>query len=239
MLNLIKNYSPNFSTYKRNFKNIKFIIIHYTGMMSENKAINRLTNVNSKVSCHYFVKKNGKIILMVPEIYTSWHAGKSKWKKFKSLNKYSIGIEIQNSGHANNLENFTTKQIISLIRICKYLKKKYKIKKENILGHSDISYDRKKDPGEKFPWKVLAKHKLSIWHNIEKKNLIHKRNIKLSKTETKSFFKSLKKFGYPIQKNSIKDKKLIICFQRRFRQELINGIVDKECLIIANKLINI
>ena len=169
MLNLIKNYSPNFSTYKRNFKNIKFIIIHYTGMMSENKAINRLTNVNSKVSCHYFVKKNGKIILMVPEIYTSWHAGKSKWKKFKSLNKYSIGIEIQNSGHANNLENFTTKQIISLITICKYLKKKYKIKKENILGHSDISYDRKKDPGEKFPWKVLAKHKLSIWHNIEKK----------------------------------------------------------------------
>ena len=134
MLNLIKNYSPNFSTYKRNFKNIKFIIIHYTGMMSENKAINRLTNVNSKVSCHYFVKKNGKIILMVPEIYTSWHAGKSKWKKFKSLNKYSIGIEIQNSGHANNLENFTTKQIISLITICKYLKKNIRLKKRIFSG---------------------------------------------------------------------------------------------------------
>ena len=83
------NYSPNFNLKKRSVSKVKYIIFHYTGMKSEIGAINRLTNSNSKVSCHYFIKKNGKIILMVPEIFEAWHAGKSKWKKFNSLNKYS------------------------------------------------------------------------------------------------------------------------------------------------------
>ena len=53
------NYSPNFDLKKRNSKSIKFIIFHYTGMKSEKNAINRLTSLKSKVSCHYFVKKDG------------------------------------------------------------------------------------------------------------------------------------------------------------------------------------
>ena len=63
------NYSPNFSTTARNIKKIKYIVYHYTGMRSENKAIKRLTDLNSNVSCHYFIKRNGQIILMVPELY--------------------------------------------------------------------------------------------------------------------------------------------------------------------------
>ena len=86
------NYSPNFSTYRRTHKNIKYLIYHYTGMRSESKAINRLTDDSSEVSCHYFIRRNGKIILMVPELYEAWHAGKSNWRKDKSLNKSSIGI---------------------------------------------------------------------------------------------------------------------------------------------------
>ena len=92
-------YSPNFSTIRRIKKKIKFIVIHYTGMIGENKAINRLTDSKSKVSSHYFIKKNGKIILMVPDLFEAWHAGISGWKNIESLNKYSIGIEIQNKGH--------------------------------------------------------------------------------------------------------------------------------------------
>ena len=93
------NYSPNFTTPARNLKNIKYIVFHYTGMSSETKAINRLTDVKSKVSCHYFIKKNGQIILMVPEKYEAWHAGVSKWKRDIFLNKTSIGIELSNKGH--------------------------------------------------------------------------------------------------------------------------------------------
>ena len=101
-LKITTNYSPNFSIPKRTKKKIKFIILHYTGMKKELDAINRLCNPKSKVSSHYFVKKSGKVINLVPDSYVAWHAGKSRWGKFNSLNKYSIGIEIQNSGHDNN-----------------------------------------------------------------------------------------------------------------------------------------
>ncbi len=113
-------------------------------MNSESKAINRLIDDNSKVSCHYFIKKNGSVILMVPENYEAWHAGKSNWKKDRSLNKKSIGIEISNKGHQFGYQNFSKKQISSLIKLSKFLIKKYKIKKRNILGHSDIAFNRKK-----------------------------------------------------------------------------------------------
>ena len=227
------NYSPNFSIKKRIKKNIKFIVFHYTGMSSENKAINRLRDVRSKVSCHYFVTKKGNIILMVPELYIAWHAGKSNWKKYNSLNKYSIGIEIQNSGN----QNFTNSQIKSSIKISKYLIKKYKINRKNILGHSDIAYLRKKDPGEKFPWKYFAKNKVGIWPKIDKKKLNKLRKSKTSIIEKKRLLIFLKKIGYLVNKISSKQKiKLIQAFQRRFRPELINGKIDEECLMIAEKI---
>ena len=110
-LKITNNYSPNFNTSKRQKKNIKYIIIHYTGMKNELTAINRLTDHKSKVSAHYFIKKNGKILNLVPDLYEAWHAGKSNWKNIKSLNRYSIGIEIQNSGHENSYEKFSNKQM--------------------------------------------------------------------------------------------------------------------------------
>ena len=231
------NYSPNFSTNKRNKKNIKLLIFHYTGMKNENKAISRLTDVNSKVSSHYFIKKNGQTILLVPELYVAWHAGKSYWKKQKSLNKSSIGIEIQNTGHQFGYHKFTNSQIKSLVKLSIYLIKKYKINNKNILGHSDVAYDRKKDPGEKFPWQFLAKKKIGIWHNLEKIKLRKNRNLKITIVEKKEFLNCLKKIGYFVRQISLKQKKkLIIAFQRRFRPELINGKIDRECLIIAQKI---
>ena len=83
-------YSPNFDILKRSSSKIKYIIFHYTGMISENAAIRRLTNKSSKVSCHYFIKKNGEIINIVPDLYIAWHAGISSWKKDKSLNSNSM-----------------------------------------------------------------------------------------------------------------------------------------------------
>ena len=234
------NYSPNFGAVKRSHKKIKFIIIHYTGMNKELSAINRLCNVKSKVSAHYFVKKNGSVLNLVPPLYEAWHAGKSSWKNLKSLNKYSIGIEIQNSGHDNKYENFSQKQIFSTKKLLKYLIRKYNVNLKNVLGHSDISPDRKKDPGEKFPWKKLAKSKLSLWHNLDEKKLKEKRLIKLNFIEESNFMKNLNKIGY--RKNSQKNfdfqkRVLTKAFQRRFRQGLINGISDQECLIISKNLV--
>ena len=63
------NYSPNFNLKKRSNSSVKYLIFHYTGMKSETKAIKRLTDINSEVSCHYLVKRNGEIIQMVPDLY--------------------------------------------------------------------------------------------------------------------------------------------------------------------------
>ena len=162
-------YSPNFNPKKRTLKKIKFIIYHYTGMKNESDAINRLTSIQSEVSCHYLIKNNGEIIKIVPNLYMAWHAGKSSWKKYKSLNQNSIGIEITNPGHEFGYKKFTQKQISSLLKLSKFLIKKYKIESKNILGHSDIAPQRKKDPGEKFPWEYLSKNKIGLWHTLKKK----------------------------------------------------------------------
>ena len=161
------NYSPNFNFNKRNIKQVKFIIFHYTGMKKESEAIKRLTNIQSEVSSHYFIKNNGDIVTLVPDLYVAWHAGKSLWKNYKSLNKNSIGIEISNPGHQHKYKKFSSKQISSLLRLSKFLIKKYKINSKNILGHSDIAPDRKKDPGEKFPWKYFSKNKVGLWHTLK------------------------------------------------------------------------
>ena len=235
------NYSPNFELKKRKPDQIKFIIFHYTGMKKESEAIERLTSIKSKVSCHYLIKNNGEIVVMVPDLYEAWHAGVSSWKNFNSLNKNSIGIEISNPGHDFNYKRFSKKQIKSIKKLSRFLIKKYKIDQKNILGHSDIAPNRKKDPGEKFPWKYLAKFRIGIWHSLSVKTLVKNRRKKINSTDKKFFFGYLSKIGYSI-KNSTKIKKdefaifLISAFQRRFRQELINGKIDQECLLISKNL---
>ena len=237
------NYSPNFNSIKRSAKQIKFIVFHYTGMEKESAAINRLTNIQSKVSSHYLIKNNGEILTLVPDLYTAWHAGISSWKNHNSLNANSIGIEISNPGHKFGYVDFTKKQIKSLIKLSKFLIHKYKIKKNNILGHSDIAPDRKTDPGEKFPWELLFKNKIGFWYQLDKKKLKILRGNKISIKNNQLCKIKLKKLGYPssskIFKNDFKFNKFLIrAFQRRFRPALIDGQIDQECMLIINKLTN-
>ena len=170
----------------------------------------------------------------------AWHAGKSSWKNYEALNSKSIGIELVNPGHQYGYRNFPKKQINTLVKLLKNLKRRYNINPKNILGHSDISPNRKKDPGEKFPWQLLAKKRLAIWHNLKRNKIKRYRKTKVKNTNQYLFLKNLSKIGYNgknLKKNS-KDKILVVkAFQRRFRQELVNGKIDKECFIIGQNLI--
>ncbi len=240
-LKMAISYSPNFHLPKRAKNRIKFIIIHYTGMKKESAAIKRLQDPKSKVSSHYLIKRNGEIINLVPDLFEAWHAGVSSWNHFKSLNKNSIGIEITNPGHKHGYKRFSKKQIFSLQKLLNVLVKKYKIKKKYILGHSDIAPGRKKDPGEKFPWEILARNKLSFWHNLNQKKIkkFREKNL-INKVDESLFLKNLYKIGY----NNVKKfksqkniKYLTLAFQRRFRQSLVNGKIDKECLLISRNLL--
>ena len=104
--------------------------------------------------------------------FRAWHAGQSFWKGNKDINSSSIGIELDyipknyDSKYSNNL-------IQSLLILLKKLKKKYKIKTHNILGHSEVAPYRKIDPGKNFPWYLLEGNKLAF----EVKKLNKKKKI--------------------------------------------------------------
>ena len=233
-----KIFSPNYDRQKRAVNSVQILVFHYTGMQSERESIKRLCNPNFKVSSHYLINRKGKIFSLVQNRYVAWHAGKSCWGRHKNLNKNSIGIELVNKGHQFGYTSFKKKQISSLVNLCKKLIKKYKIKKKNVIGHSDIAPLRKIDPGEKFPWKYLAKNKVGIWHDYEP-NLLRKfrRTKVLIQEDKKRFVKNLNKIGYCLSAhNKPFFIKTISAFQRHFRKELINGILDKECLMIAQNL---
>ena len=233
-MKIIFEFSPNYSNKIRKKKDIKFIIIHYTGMQSEIESIKRLKNPKFKVSCHYIISRTGKVIQIVQDKKVAWHAGKSKWKKFTNLNKNSIGIELVNKGHEFGYQNYSKKQIKSLIQLSKNLKKKYAIKKENFLGHSDIAPLRKMDPGEKFPWKKLSNHKLGNWYKESQKKI----NLNPEKIEV-VFFKNLKKLGYryfSIYKRSKKDERIIKSFQQHYLPNNITGKIDLKTYKISHFL---
>ena len=231
------NLSPNFSKKTRTKLDIKFVIIHYTGMQSEIESIKRLKNPKSKVSCHYLINKKGKLFQLVEDKKVAWHAGKSKWKNYFNLNYYSIGIELVNKGHNHGYENFPNLQIQSLIKLCRFLKKKYRIKYQNFLGHSDIAPLRKIDPGEKFPWRDLSKKGFGDWYSLNKS-----KNINAEKSKFRNlFFLNLHKLGYRyFSKNKARkaDKKIIRVFQQKYLPKKVTGIIDLKTLKISHFLAN-
>ena len=229
-MKIISSYSPNHSKKTRLKRDINFIIIHYTGMQSEIESIKRLTNPKFQVSCHYIINRNGEVIQLVKDKNIAWHAGKSKWKKFINLNNKSIGIELVNKGHKFGYQSFSKKQITSLLKLCKKLKNKYKIKKENFLGHSDIAPLRKIDPGEKFPWKNLASTILAS--GIYKRHNV----VEFSKKKECLFFKNLWKLGYryfKVNSRSYTDKKIIKSFQQHYLPKNVTGKIDKKTYEIS------
>jgi N-acetylmuramoyl-L-alanine amidase len=230
--------SPNYINCNKR-RNIHSVIVHYTGMRSLQSAVERLLSKKYEVSSHYLISRTGKIIQLVKDNNIAWHAGISNWFKFKNLNKNSIGIELENKGHQYGYQAFPSKQIVQLIKILKILKRKFKIKNINITGHSDIAPNRKIDPGEKFPWKKLYKNDLAIWHSLDEQFIKNFRLKKLININKKNMLRMIKKLGYTrvLTADSL-DKDFIKAFQRRYRQDLINGIFDQECYLILNNLQN-
>ena len=139
----------NYSLRKKN-KIVKYIVIHYTGMKNLKLAYKKLSDKNSNVSAHYLISRNGIIFNLLCPKYKAWHAGKSKWRNNTNINEYSIGIELENKGHDFGYSNFSKKQYKLLRNLIFFLKSNFNILDKNIIFHSDISPNRKSDPGEKF-----------------------------------------------------------------------------------------
>jgi N-acetylmuramoyl-L-alanine amidase len=219
---MIDTPSPNFD---ERSAPISLLVLHYTGMPDAASAINWLANPESKVSAHYVVTEDGKIIRMVAEDKRAWHAGKSHWRGVSDINSASIGIEIVNPGHEWGYRPFPDTQMQALVPLVNDIVQRYRITRGNVVGHSDIAPARKQDPGELFPWHTLARLRLALPRPTK--------NLMDPHWTDSGFMLALERFGYDITDQTA----AVVAFQRRFRPELIDGIVDGECRAILLALL--
>ena len=232
-MKLIKNYrSSNFN--KRKKGRLLYIIIHYTALKNYEEALLYLCDKRKKVSSHFLINQNGNIYNLVNLNKRAWHAGISYWEGNKDINSMSIGIELDFSSNKEN-NNFSKKMIKSLIFILKKIKKKYNIKNQNILAHSDIAPLRKKDPGIKFPWKSFSSANiLSSIYRLNKSEIkiiedwFHNYNFKSKKQR---MILALSIIGYDtrqVYKNNKLYNKLIQAYKIRYPRD--NSITKNQSI---------
>ncbi|HEU4791667.1 MAG TPA: N-acetylmuramoyl-L-alanine amidase [Flavobacterium sp.] len=142
-----------------NLRKPNFIILHHTAQDSLQQTIKTFTLKDTKVSAHYVIARDGKVVHMLNDYLRAWHAGNGSWGKNTDINSSSIGIELDNNGS----EPFSDTQINTLLALLTKLKKDYNIPAQNIIGHADIAPTRKKDPSALFPWKLLALNGFGVW----------------------------------------------------------------------------
>lgn len=219
---MIDTPSPNFDA--RTLP-ISMVVLHYTGMIDGASVINRLADPEAKVSAHYVVAEDGQIIRMVDEANRAWHAGKSWWRGISDVNSASVGIEIVNPGHEFGYRPFPHVQVESVIRLVAGIVARYGITRGNVVGHSDVAPARKEDPGELFPWHQLAKLRLALPRPTK--------NLMDPHWSDAGFLLALERFGYDVTDGPA----AVRAFQRRFRPELMDGIIDGECRAILLALL--
>lgn len=195
------------------------IIIHYTGMPSEEAALHRLCDPDSKVSSHYFINESGETLRLVDEDKRAWHAGISFWGGITDINSHSIGIELVNPGHEFGYRSFPDKQISALVKLCRRLIADYTIPAAHVLAHSDIAPKRKEDPGELFPWKLLAAEGVGLWPVVKESETHDDPALRAEA----SFSKMLATYGYNLD---VPYGKLVMAFHRHFYPEKFLGRHD-------------
>lgn len=219
---IIERPSPNFDARKLP---ISILVLHYTGMIDAAAALERLCDPAAKVSCHYLIAENGQVHRLVHETKRAWHAGKAHWRGIDDVNSASIGIELCNPGHDLGYCAFPEPQMEALIPLMAGITRRYGITRGNIVGHSDIAPVRKLDPGELFDWDRLARFRLALPRPTK--------YLTDPLWSDASFLLALERFGYDV----VDGEAAVRAFQRRFRPNRIDGVIDGQCRAILLSLL--
>jgi N-acetylmuramoyl-L-alanine amidase len=208
-------------------------------MESGQAALERLTTASSKVSAHYVVFEDGRIVQCVPEAMRAWHAGVTSWTGDTDINSRSIGIEICNPGHEFGYPDFPPRQIAATITLCRSILTRNIVRPEHILAHSDVAPSRKQDPGEKFPWKRLAQSGVGLWVEA---GAVTDAPLSPNDSGTKvtELQRMLADYGYGIDTSGRYDMtttEVVTAFQRHFRPSLVDGIADAMTVQTLRKLL--
>lgn len=219
---------------------IDMVLLHYTGMESADAALQRLCDPRAEVSAHYFVHEDGTILQCVPESRRAWHAGKSYWQGETDINSCSIGIEIVNPGHEFGYRSFPSPQVQSVIELTKDICRRHNIPAWRVLAHSDVAPDRKEDPGELFPWVQLAEAGVGLWiaPTPSPAGILMQEGDVGSPVEALQSMLAL--YGYDVDVTRVFDMKTryaVVAFQRHFRPEKIDGVVNGAFVETLNALL--
>jgi N-acetylmuramoyl-L-alanine amidase len=216
------------------------IVLHYTGTPTFEIALQALCDPATEVSAHYLVREDGHIFQLVPEERRAWHAGRSYWAGERDMNSASIGIEIANSGHDGGTPPYPPVQIEAVAALCRDIAERWKISPQRILGHSDLSPDRKADPGEYFPWAALAK--MGVGHYVGPCPITEgpclQRGAQGRETEVLQSLLAI--YGYGLNITGLygtKTEMVVTAFQRHFRQERVDGIADPSTIETLRNLL--
>ena len=231
--------SPN-SGERNNGREPDMILLHYTGMLDPDDAIEKLCTAGSEVSAHYIVLEDGRIVQSVPEAKRAWHAGQSSWAGEEDVNSCSIGIEISNRGHDWGYPDFPLRQIAAVIALCRGIILRRNVPNHRVLAHSDVAPARKKDPGEKFPWHSLANSGVGHW--VQPAPIIRAETLKLGSVseEVRGLQQALAKYGYGLPVNGKYDGAtldVVTAFQRHCRPPLVDGIANHSTLVTLHALL--
>lgn len=236
---LLQKPSPNFSP--RRCGPVDILLLHYTGMKSCEEALARLCDPAAEVSAHYTVAEDGTVYQHVNEAMRAHHAGLSFWAGESDINSRSIGIEICNPGHEFGYRDFPKKQIGALVALCRDILCRHPIPPQRVLGHSDVAPSRKQDPGEKFPWALMAKN--GIGHFVTPAAL----NLKGASfgfgdagAHVGALQRMLSIYGYGVEVSGAFDEKTrdaVAAFQRHFRPKKVDGIADPSTVATLHKLL--
>ncbi|MFC7049019.1 N-acetylmuramoyl-L-alanine amidase [Emcibacter nanhaiensis] len=229
---IIDSPSPNFDERRAE---VRYLILHYTGMATGQEALDRLRDPEAKVSAHYLIEENGTIHQLVPEEKRAWHAGVSSWEDESDINSLSVGIELVNPGHdypgyKGDYRPFPPAQMDSLLELSKAIVERNHILPWHVLGHSDVAPARKVDPGELFDWRWLAERGVGAWPAKAAGEMdpspVHIRRM-------------LKDYGYGFSGEDDAELRVVLsAFQRHFRPENFSGAPDPESAALLQALLD-
>ncbi|HEX3860648.1 MAG TPA: N-acetylmuramoyl-L-alanine amidase [Stellaceae bacterium] len=207
-----------------NMRPINMLVLHYTGMQSAAAALDRLCDPEARVSSHYLVEEDGTVWRLVPEERRAFHAGISCWQGEHDLNFVSIGVEIVNPGHEWGYRPFPEQQMAAVEALCRDILGRYRIPPDRIVAHSDIAPDRKADPGELFDWPRLARAGIGLWP--PPRDITAQRGRGGGVIQRFAALSDLARIGYCVTAGA--EQVALAAFQRRFRPERWDGLLDAE-----------
>ena len=238
---VIDRPSPNLDGRPYGAGPVDTLVLHYTGMVSAEAALARLTDRRAKVSAHWCVGEDGTLWRLVPEERRAWHAGQSEWRGRPSVNDFSIGIELVNPGHEHGYRPFPRLQIDALLDLARDIVARHPIDPRNVVAHSDIAPTRRQDPGELFDWARLAEAGIGLWprpvtQTARAGGMLRRgdRGAAVRRQQER-----LRAVGYDLAVDGDfgpATAAVVRAFQRHFRQARVDGAIDADTAAVLDRV---